>query len=264
MSRSSFPFRLGTTSYIYPADLVINAHHLAQQVSDMELVLFDTPAASNLPDAATVGALARLSARTAGFTYTVHLPADAGPAENAPLLRDVIRRTRPLEPFGYIVHLSDPTAGTGQVDAPTQAAWLDAVRRGLDELAEAACGYQHLCLENVEGWPPELFHALLDELPISLCIDIGHFWRTRRDPVPYLRAHLPRARVIHLHGCDEAGVDHQGLSATPPERLRPALAELSRFEGVVTLEVFGQPHFRDSRSVLEQTWKDLTNGNGRH
>jgi sugar phosphate isomerase/epimerase len=229
----------------------------------MELVLFDTPTASNLPDAATVGALARLATRTAGFTYTVHLPADVGPAETAPLLLDVARRTRPLEPVGTIVHLSDPTGGTGLVDAPAQAAWLDTVRRRLDELAEVVGGHEYLCVENVEGWPPELFHSLLDELPLSLCIDIGHFWRTRRDPVPYLQTHLPRTRIVHLHGCDENGVDHQALSATPPAQLRLALAELQHFAGVLTLEVFGQPHFRNSREVLEQTWRTLTNGNGK-
>jgi len=35
-------FRLGSTSYVYPADLVTNARQLAGRVDDIELVLFET------------------------------------------------------------------------------------------------------------------------------------------------------------------------------------------------------------------------------
>ena len=45
-----FPFRLGATSYILPADLVANAKFLAGKVDDIELVLFDLEEGqSNLP-----------------------------------------------------------------------------------------------------------------------------------------------------------------------------------------------------------------------
>ena len=67
------PFRLGTTSYVVPDDLLANARFLAPLVQEMQLVLFDLPdGQSNLPSPATVAALSGLGAE-ADFTYTVHL-----------------------------------------------------------------------------------------------------------------------------------------------------------------------------------------------
>ena len=69
-------FRIGTTSYIIPADILPNVEYLAPQVDDVELVLFETDEyGSNLPDAALRGRLAEL-AHAHALTYTVHLPLD--------------------------------------------------------------------------------------------------------------------------------------------------------------------------------------------
>jgi len=56
---------------------------------------------------------------------------------------------------------------------------------------------------------------VLEQIPASLCIDIGHLWRDGRDALPYLEAYLGRARVVHLHGVGER--DHQSLELTAPE-----------------------------------------------
>ena len=69
-------FRVGTTSYIIPADILPNVQYLAPRVDDVQLVLFETDEyGSNLPDAALRGQLVELGARH-GMTYTVHLPLD--------------------------------------------------------------------------------------------------------------------------------------------------------------------------------------------
>ena len=47
---NGFPFRLGTTSYIIPADILSNVRYLAGKVRDVELVLFDVDdGMNNLP-----------------------------------------------------------------------------------------------------------------------------------------------------------------------------------------------------------------------
>ncbi len=48
--KNRFPFRLGTTSYIIPADLMTNVRLLSPLVDDIELVLFEADDESNLPD----------------------------------------------------------------------------------------------------------------------------------------------------------------------------------------------------------------------
>jgi len=52
--KDRFPFRLGTTSYIVPADLMPNVVFLSPLVDDVELVLFESDTISNLPDAAVI------------------------------------------------------------------------------------------------------------------------------------------------------------------------------------------------------------------
>ena len=44
------PFRLGTTSYIIPDDILPNVRYLAGKVKDIELVLFDIDEYCNIPD----------------------------------------------------------------------------------------------------------------------------------------------------------------------------------------------------------------------
>ncbi len=55
--------RLGTTSYIYPADIITNVRRLAGKVQDVELVIFELDEGSNgLPDDDTIAELNALSA----------------------------------------------------------------------------------------------------------------------------------------------------------------------------------------------------------
>ena len=45
-------FRIGTTSYVIPDDILPNVEYLASRVDDVQLVLFETDEyGSNLPDA---------------------------------------------------------------------------------------------------------------------------------------------------------------------------------------------------------------------
>src|SRR5512139_1339394 len=46
----TYPFRLGTTSYVIPADILPNARYLAGKVRDIELILFEVDdGPNNLP-----------------------------------------------------------------------------------------------------------------------------------------------------------------------------------------------------------------------
>ena len=63
------PFRLGTTSYIWPDDILPNVRQLAPLVDDIELVLFESDEyGSNLPDKDVIAELKQL-ALAYGLTY---------------------------------------------------------------------------------------------------------------------------------------------------------------------------------------------------
>jgi sugar phosphate isomerase/epimerase len=188
----------------------------------------------------------------------VHLPLDlrlgAGGDEGHVSLvkaRRVIDCTRALDPWAYVLHLDGREVVNGA--GPAQLAeWQAHSRRALEIVAGWAGGAQKLAVENLERYPLDFIQPVLDAVSVSRCVDVGHLWVDGHDPLPYLRAALPRTRVIHLHGLAER--DHKSLAHMPPEKLNPVVALLlrERYAGVVTLEIFGEDDFHTSLAAFER------------
>ena len=225
--------------------------YLAPLVDDVELVLFEVDDyGSNLPDAPTISRLQELAAAH-DLTYTVHLPldlrlaADGGVASQAlDKAHRCIDCTLPLTPWAYVLHLDGEELMAG-VDSAGLRRWQDQARRSLEVAAGWTGDPGLLAVENLERWDPESFTPVIDSLPVSRCLDVGHYWLQGQDPLPDLRRWLPRTKVVHLHGVAER--DHKSLAHVPPDRLEPVVRLLTaEFDGVVTLEVFGESDFHDS------------------
>ncbi len=250
-------FRLGTTSYIIPADILPNVEFLAPQVDDVQLVLFETDEyGSNLPDAAVRQRLLQLAADH-GLTYTVHLPLDLafgsdGEALHLSLVkaRRVIEATQDLNPVAYTLHLDGrPLLADGGCEPEQVAAWQANACRALETVSGWVSDPALLCIENLERWDPEAFTPVLARVPVSRTIDVGHLWLQGVDPMPHLRRWGPRTRVVHLHGID--GRDHKSLAHVAAAEVRPIVRWLeTEFSGVLTLEVFNEPDLQSSLAVL--------------
>jgi sugar phosphate isomerase/epimerase len=93
---------------------------------------------------------------------------------------------------------------------------------------------------------------VLDRVPVSRCVDIGHLWLDGHDPIPYLWAALPRTRVVHMHGIQER--DHRSLAFMEQEKVHEVFGELMRadYQGVLTLEMFSEEDFLSSLEVIEK------------
>jgi len=261
-------FRLGTTSYILPDDILPNVRFLADKVQDIELVLFEVDdGPNNLPSPEVVGELAAL-AETHDLTFTVHLPLDlrlggGGDEGHVSLVKAkrVIDCTRTLNPWAYVLHLdgkellSPLPAGEGP--GVREKSWQAHSIRALELAATWAGGAERLAVENLERYPLDFILPVIERMPVSRCVDIGHLWLDGHDPLPYLRAALPRTRVIHLHGIAER--DHKSLAHMPPEKLNPVIGTLLRegYAGVLTLEVFGEDDFYSSLEALKTTIRDM-------
>ncbi len=118
---------IGATSYVIPSGLVENAAYLAQQVDDMQLVLFDVPdGPCNIPSPEAVAELARIG-RHHDLSYTVHLIHDlvAHDPEHHALRKatDVIERTRALRPHAYVLHLDGKSVRSPETTATRITAW---------------------------------------------------------------------------------------------------------------------------------------------
>lgn len=254
----TYPFRLGTTSYIIPADILPNARYLAGKVKDIELILFEVDdGPNNLPSPEVIDELAQIAGEH-DLTYTVHLPLDlklgeAGSERDQSLVKAkrVIDCTRRLDPWAYVLHLDGKSVRTS-TDAELIRRWQSQSVRALEIAAEWAGGAEKLAAENLETYPLDFIQPVLDRIPVSRCVDIGHLWLDGHDPVPYLRSAMSRTRVIHLHGIAES--DHRSLSFMPQEKLRAVWDELTRlkYDGVLTLEIFSQEDFISSLETIER------------
>lgn len=256
---NTIPFLVGTTSYIVPDDLLANARYLAGRVQDMELVLFDLEdGQSNLPGPEVVDGLKRLAGET-GLRYTVHLPVDLrlgveGAEDHISLrkARRVIDTIRALDPFAYVLHLDGREVK--EVASPAELArWHDQAVRALDITAGWAGDFQKLAVENLEGYPIDFIEPVVERVPVSRCVDIGHLWLDGHDPLAYLARAISRTRVIHLHGI--SGRDHQSLAHMPAERVDALVRFLidRQYNGVLTLEIFGEPDFHSSLQALHES-----------
>jgi sugar phosphate isomerase/epimerase len=253
---SALPFRLGTTSYIIPDEILPNARYLAGKVRDIELVLFELDdGPSNLPDDAVTAELNAITAEH-GMSYTVHLPLDLrlgadGEAQHISLVkaRRVIEATRAVDPWAYVLHL-DGKEVRGSADPQALSRWQDQAVRALEIVAGWAGEPERLAVENLEGYPLDFWEPVFARIPVSRCVDIGHLWLDGHDPLPYLAHALPTTRVIHLHGIGTR--DHQSLAHTAPDLLAAALRPLMEapYRGVLTLEIFNEDDLHTSLAAF--------------
>lgn len=243
------PFRVGSTSYVYPDDILPNVEKLgvAGDVDDIELILFEVDdGPNNLPDAYTIQRLADLADHY-NISYTVHLPLDLqlgadGSTQHASLIKaeKVIKLTKALDPFAYVFHLD----GAGILEP----GWKDRAVRALDIVIDWIGKPELLAVENLENYDPAYLDPVLAERGISRTTDVGHMWKMGIDPLPLLDSWLARTRVIHIHGLGER--DHKSLALMSPDQLDPVVAKLMNYRGVVTLEVFDTDDFFTSRKAL--------------
>jgi len=254
----TYPFRLGTTSYIIPDDILPNARYLAGKVRDIELILFEVDdGPNNLPSAEVIEELSRI-AQQYDITYTVHLPLDLklgedGSEQDRSLVKAkrVIDCTRGLYPWAYVLHLDGRSVRTS-TEAGLIRRWQDQSVRALELVAEWAGDAEKVAVENLETYPLDFIQPVLERIPVSRCVDIGHLWLDGHDPIPYLEEALPRTRVVHIHGIAER--DHRSLAFMSQEKVSQVWEELIRanYRGVLTLEIFSEEDFISSLEVIEK------------
>ncbi len=247
--------RLGSPSWVYPADALANVEKLAGLVQDVEWLIFEVT--GGLPTPETGAALVRLAADY-GHSYTVHLPLDLQLAtddsttrrQSIEMARAVIGATRAVAPWAYVVHLLGE--GPSEIWGP----WHERAAESLAALAEEAGALDLLAIENVPAYPAAHLLPLVERLPLSFCLDVGHLLRQGADPLPLLTAHLSRTRAVHLHGYDGQR-DHRDLGAMDQGLLHHLLDALwqRRYGGVVTIECFAERPFFDSWDLVQGLWR---------
>ncbi len=250
-----WPFRVGTTSYIYPDEILSNVQKLKDRVDDVELVLFESDSDDNIPGAKEIRELIR-TAKKYRLTYTVHLPLDIDLGGEVKARREnsvkkavaFINATAALDPYAYILHLNLSRQAEKDIRR-----WQERAGGSLMKLLGGiSIPSTDIVVENL-GYPFRYVDDLLVKHNLSVCVDIGHLVNAGTNVLKHLCRYQTRMRVIHWHGVDR-GKDHVSLKYCDGKHVRQVLRFLnaSKYRGVLTLEVFSLNDFEESMSVLSR------------
>lgn len=234
--------RFGGTSWVVRGSHGDNLRVLAADVSDMELVLFDTPEASNIPTPDEIGRLSALC-RELGMTCTVHLAQDicasADMKERTEAEDSALRLMElcaPLDPFAWIVHFCGERRGP--LPSSDMERWRDLTRRSAGRLAAGVKNRDRICVETLD-FDFDLIFGVVKGAGLSVCLDVGHLVKYGYDVRARITKYMAAARVVHIHGVRPDGEDHVDLSYLDRGIFKFLMnaADDGR-ERVATLEVF--------------------------
>ncbi|HEY2903852.1 MAG TPA: cobamide remodeling phosphodiesterase CbiR [Polyangia bacterium] len=254
-------FRLGATSFVFPAGWADNVERLCAEtpVRDVELLFFEAERPEQLPNAAECARLIALKDRHQ-LSYTLHTPlgaslasADAGRRADAlALVRRCLEVARPLQPERIVVHVYHGDQEHDPAPPLVLEAWRARAAEALAAIVALDVPARALCVETID-YDFALLGPVIEALDLSVALDVGHQLRDGRDELALLDRWLSRTGVVQWHGVEPGGRDHRSIVHCPRERSLALLRALrrGRFTGVLTLEVFRPDDLRSSLAEVE-------------
>ncbi len=251
--KGAFPFRIGTTSFIYPGDYVPNVRMLGPYLDEIELLFFESKKDS-LPTNGVIQELCSLS-NELNVSYNIHLPTDIHPESSDPLKRqhavDVLKQvfdlTQPLYPTTYTLHL--PNEDNRNQNEGLKR-WQENIYMCLDQFIGRDVEGKKVSVETL-SYPIVLMEPIINDFHLSVCLDVGHLILYGCDVLTTFNKWQDRTSIIHLHGVD-GKKDHLSLDQMDSQVLDIVMKMLSQFKGVVSLEVFSFDDLKRSLGCLEE------------
>lgn len=251
-----YPFRIGTTSYIYPDLYAPNVRMLGPFLDEIELLLFESGPVASLFSKTVIADLQHLS-REFNLTYNIHLPTDIAISHPNPERRerDIAKL---LKVFERVEHLSPATCtlhvpfSAETSEGASVGKWRDIVYSSLAKIVKSGVPAAGIAIESLD-YPFTWVEDVIQELKLSICMDIGHLFIQGLDILAFFTKYADAVAIIHLHGVQN-GKDHLPLDRLPASRLKAVLEILKKFKGTVSLEVFDYNYLQTSLDFLETYW----------
>ena len=252
-----YPFKICTTSFIYPDHYIPNVKMLGPYLNEIELLLFESQGADVLPTRKVITDLCRL-AEEFDLSYNVHLPtdisiSDRNPARQAEAVETMIQvmgLVGPLDPSALILHVP---YNESSLDDSVVKKWQNRVYQNLKEIVSAVENKKIIAVENL-NYPLKLLEDIIADLGLSICLDLGHLMIYDHDVLEVFNTYAAKTSVIHLHGV-ENGRDHITLERLSDKLMEAVLQVLNKYTGIVSLEVFSFENLDSSLKFLENHWE---------
>ncbi len=249
------PFKLGTTSFIFPDHIIPNVKKLGPFFDEIELLVFESMPKEVLPSKDDVKELLYLSEKF-DLTYNIHLPTDVSltcKSKRKQLkARDTILRVidlfTSLTPTTHTLHL-DMTD-----DIKELKIWEERARQSLESLITNMPDPGIISIETLD-YPFGLLETMVKELNLSVCIDVGHQIKYGYNLLETFEKNRLQTSIIHLHGVEfspQAVKDHTALDLLPKKYFNQIQTILEKFTGVVSLEVFNLENLNRSLTALSK------------
>ena len=252
-----FPFKICTTSFIYPDQYIPNVKMLGPYMDEIELLLFESLGEDALPSRAVIAALCKLAAEF-DLSYNVHLPTDISIGDPNPARQQravetmiqVMDLVRPLDPSALILHVPYTEKS---LNDPVVRNWQNRVDQSLKKIVSGIENEKIIAIETLD-YPLELLEDIIVDLDLAICLDLGHLMVYDHDVKKVFNKYAFKTSVLHLHGV-ENNRDHTTLNRLSPELTETVLWVLKRFTGVVSMEVFSYENLTSSLKFLEYHWE---------
>jgi len=256
------PFKLGTTSFIFPDHIVPNVKKLGRFFDEIELLVFESHPKEVLPTKDDIKELLYLS-HEHNLTYNIHLPIDVSLASESTIKRlkasdtilQVLELFASLTPTTCTLHLDMPQDIKNDIqNQKKMKRWQDNIRQSLDSILSKTANSEIISIETLD-YPFRFVELFIEEFSMSVCIDAGHQIKYGHNLLETFDKHHLRTPIIHLHGVDFSGQhikDHTSLDKLPKKYVSQIQTMLCDYTGVVSLEVFNLENLNKSLIFLSK------------
>jgi sugar phosphate isomerase/epimerase len=250
-----FPFKICTTSFVYPDTYTSNVTMLGPYLDEIELLFFDSTYDGSIPSAAQIDELSVLFKKFE-LTCNVHLPLDISLGDSntrkrllaVETIKHIIRLTAPLTPSTYTVHFTYDEKNRSQTDI---GLWQKRIMNSFDQILKENITPEKFSVENLVEYPFEWVDNIIAGTGIHTCIDIGHFLERGEDFETAFHKYASTTDILHIYGVKDHK-DHLSLDCLSNKSIHSLINILKYFSGVVSVEVFSFDKLRTSLEVIEQ------------
>ena len=251
-----YPFKLCTTSFIYPDDYIPNVKMLGSYFDEIELLLFESKDIESLFPKSVINELKGIS-DDLDIGYNIHLPTDISISAGDTRLqldaietyKRIIDRMLPLAPSTFFLHVPFEES---DANVSTIEKWRRRIGANLRQLLDGTIDAPMVSVETLD-YPVDFIEGIVRELDLSVCMDVGHLVLYGYDILDIFEKHSSRISSIHLHGVHK-NQDHLGLDHLPQRYISAGMDILRHFQGILSIEVFSYQHLVPSLLTLENWW----------